>query len=326
MALLLEASVVRLSAIALDRFQGCILGHAVGDALGAPFEGIPPEAIYYQFGSARKIVAHPPVEKLVYTDDTQMTIGVSEALLADGRIVEESLCAAFVANYEPNRGYGPGARLILRAMSDGGAWREVAQGVFPGGSLGNGAAMRAAPIGLMFHADLDRLMEEAKLSALPTHMHPVGVEGAQLIALAVAMALRPDPFDRDLFYEALLSRAMTEEFRYPLSLAAKLGPDDTIAQFGHSLEAHRSVVTAIACFCEHPDSYPDVIARAIGLGGDADTIAAMARAISGARLGISSIPSHLLELLENGVKGRDYLFDLASRLHAVSKANGQGKD
>jgi poly(ADP-ribose) glycohydrolase ARH3 len=79
-----------------------------------------------------------------------------------------------------------------------------------------------------------------------------------------------------------------------------------------------SVVTAIACFAFSPDSYPQTVADAVFLGGDTDTIAAMAGAISGARLGKSAIPPALLEAVEDEKKGRSYLADLAVRLCEAS--------
>jgi poly(ADP-ribose) glycohydrolase ARH3 len=298
-----------------DRFLGCLLGLAVGDAIGAPFEGLPATAIWYDFGGARKLVSSPPVELLTYTDDTQMMIAVAETLTECGRIDEETLCARFVENYDPNRGYGRGARRILETMAAGGDWRQLAQTVFPGGSLGNGAAMRVAPVGLLFHRDVDALLEQARLSALPTHSHPIGIEGAQLLALAIALVLREPRFDKSAFYEQLLAQARTYEFRHQLELAAGLSPTDSIASLGSSLEAHRSVTTAIACFTMSPDSYATTIASAIGLGDDTDTLAAMAGAIAGAHLGIDALPPHLLNRLENGTKGRDYINRLAINLH-----------
>jgi poly(ADP-ribose) glycohydrolase ARH3 len=178
--------------------------------------------------------------------------------------------------------------------------------------------MRAAPVGLFFHADPDRAWAEAGLSARPTHVHPVGVEGAQLVALGTALALRGAgrPFDAAAFWAELQARAVTDEFLAALAYAANLGPQDPVSPLGHSLQAHRSVVTAIACFVQSPDSYEAVIGQAVALGGDCDTIAAMAGAISGARLGIRAVPSHLLELLEDGAEGRSFLFQLARRLAA----------
>src|ERR671935_2002218 len=88
-----------------DRFEGCLLGLAVGDALGGKFEAQSADSIRARFPTAERLIAYPQ-EEIWYTDDTQMTIGVCEALIERGEIVEDSLCRAFVANYLPSRGYG----------------------------------------------------------------------------------------------------------------------------------------------------------------------------------------------------------------------------
>ena len=302
-----------------DQFLGCLLGQAVGDALGAPYEGLLSDHIYYSFGPPNVLVGNPSGETLYYTDDTEMMIGVAETLVERGEIVEETLCRAFVANYHPERGYGRGARQILEAMGTGGDWRTLAATVFPGGSLGNGAAMRAAPIGLYFHDDLDKVAEQARLSALPTHVHPIGIEGAQLLALAVALAARGTPFDRKAFYRELIARCHADEFRWQLGAAAGLRRKHTFGFLGNSLEAHRSVVSAIACFTVSPDSFEDTIARAIGMGNDTDTLAAMAGAMSGAHLGVAAIPARLVGQLEEQGKGGAYIQELATKLYERSR-------
>jgi poly(ADP-ribose) glycohydrolase ARH3 len=305
-----------------DRFRGCLLGLALGDALGAPFEGIDAYGIYSAFGPARGIIDRPPVDALFYTDDTQMMIGVAEALLRDGRIVEDTLVRAFADNFDPDRGYGPSARHVIEAARDGGDWRGLSRSLQPGGSLGNGAAMRVAPVGLLFRDDPERLWAEAEQSALPTHRHPIGIEGAQLVALAVALAFRGAgaAFDRAAFFDGLLARARTDEFRWQLETARALVPDDTLAPFGNSLRADESVVTALTCFATSPDSYEAAVARAISLGGDTDTLAAMAGAVAGARLGLDALPARPLAMLEDAVKGRTYVDRLAGAL--ASNASG----
>jgi poly(ADP-ribose) glycohydrolase ARH3 len=169
-------------------------------------------------------------------------------------------------------------------------------------------------VGLVFRNDLDRVWREAQRSALPTHRHPVGIEGAQVVAHAVAIACRGEPFDRIAFFHELRARATTSEFRYQLDIATKLRDDDSVAPFGSTLRADESVVTALACFAFSPNSYDDTVARAIGLGGDTDTVAAMAGAVSGAFLGIDAIPAHLLQMLEDGPDGRSHIDELATRL------------
>ena len=106
--------------------MGCLLGLAVGDALGGPYEGLTSADIYFQFGTPEFIVTNPSGETLYYTDDTEMMIGVAETLVECGRIEEERLVRAFVENYHPDRGYGQGARKVLGAMARDRDWRTVA--------------------------------------------------------------------------------------------------------------------------------------------------------------------------------------------------------
>jgi poly(ADP-ribose) glycohydrolase ARH3 len=298
-----------------EQFTGCLLGLAVGDALGAPFEGLNADNIFWGFGPPAELTRNADGEPLIYTDDTEMMIGVAETLAEQGCIVEKPLCRAFAANYHAERGYGRGARLVLEAMVDGGDWRDIARNHFPGGSFGNGAAMRVAPVGLLFCNDLDRVMKEARLSARPTHVHPLGIEGAQLLAVAIALVVRPGPLDRKAFYRELRSRAKSEEFRWHVKTASRLRPGDSVSVLGNSLEAHRSVVTSIACFTAAPRSYEDAVARAICQGDDTDTLAAMTGALAGAHLGVRAIPAHLLDRLEDGAKGRAHIERLATRLY-----------
>lgn len=302
----------------LDRARGMLIGQAVGDGLGAPFEGMPDEYIG-RFGPASKVVAEPPHDRLTYTDDTQMAIGVAESLAEHGRIIEDALMATFAANYDPRRRYGFGARRLLQAHRDGEDWRALSETHYPGGSFGNGAAMRAAPVGLFFRDDLDRAAAEAAASARPTHRHPLGIDGARTIAVAAALAATTGPIDRRAFFGAIAERVETEEFRWQLEMAAQLRPSQSIAAFGNGIEAHRSAVTAVAAFAAAPDDYPTVLARVLALGGDVDTLAAMAGALCGARVGLDGIPTHLVALLEDGPKGRGYLFDLAARLDEAGR-------
>jgi poly(ADP-ribose) glycohydrolase ARH3 len=300
----------------LRRFEGCLLGLAVGDALGAKFEAHSAEAIRDRFPTADHLIGYPQ-EDIWYTDDTQMAIGVAETLVSQGQIVEEHLCRAFVANYVPSRGYGRGARAVLEAMEEGCDHRQVTEKYFPGGSYGNGAAMRVAPVGLIFRDDHRRLWEQARASALPTHLHPLGIEGAQLLALAVALCSRADGFDRADFFDALVSSCESGPYRAQLEAAARVQSPEELARLGNQIEALYSVPTAIAGFALTPESYEATICNLIFLGGDTDTLAAMAGALSGAYLGADHLPARLVGLLENSPKGRAYIVELAGRLLAV---------
>jgi len=302
-----------------DRFVGCMLGLAVGDALGAFFEGQSPDYIARRYRSVSDLIENPPAGELWYTDDTQMAIGVAEMLVACRCIDERELCNRFATNYTRERGYGRGARIVIEAMIEGDDHKYLAANHFPGGSFGNGAAMRVAPVGLVFRHDPKRLWEQANLSALPTHVHSLGIEGAQFLALAVALASSSGQLDRKQFFSALAEKCSSIEFSGPLRRAAQLDDPRDLALFGNGIEATSSVVTAIACFAMASNSYAQAIGSAIFLGGDTDTIAAMAGAISGAYLGWQSIPTHLLERLEDRHQGRQYIEDLAKQLCAIHR-------
>ena len=172
-----------------------------------------------------------------------------------------------------------------------------------------------APVGLLFAGDADEVWQQAGASALPTHTHPVGIEGAQVLALAVALLVLSDTFERKAFYRALLARAVTEEFRWHLRTASKLRPGDPVSGLGSTLHAHRSVVTAIACFAGAPDDFESAVGLAIGLGDDTDTVAAMTGSLIGAFRGTEAIPHALLGKLEDGpAKGRAHITALAAKL------------
>jgi poly(ADP-ribose) glycohydrolase ARH3 len=297
-----------------DRFAGSLLGLAIGDALGASFENQSPESIARQYRTARELIENPPPGELGYTDDTQMAIGVAETLITCGQIDEQEICRRFADNYQPQRGYGRGARVVLDAMVEGHDDKYLAANLFRGGSFGNGAAMRVAPVGLKFRHAHDKTWEQARLSALPTHVHPLAIEGAQLFALAVGLAATADEFDRQQFFNTLTLRCASLEFSGPLARAARLTNRRDLALFGNGVEAMSSVVTAIASFALTPESFTETIGNVILLGGDTDTLAAMAGAISGAYLGHSAIPNHLLDKLEDRHKGRKYIEELASHL------------
>lgn len=308
-----------------DRLLGSLLGLAVGDAIGARLEGAVPDALASRFPTPRALLEEMTRAGLYYTDDTHMAMGVAEALVASGTIVEDRLARVFADNYaaEPFRGYGRGARAVLEAIGSGEDHREAASSYFQGGSFGNGGAMRVAPLGVFFHRDLNRVEQEAARSARPTHTHPLGVEGTVLQALAAALAVRAVELSRDELFDELARRARTADFRHALGKARVARDERDLRALGTDITALGSVPTAIACFALHPDDYEEAVARAVLLGGDTDTIAAMAGALSGAYLGATAIPRALLDALEDrpGSKGRSYITRLGRDLCARHRAD-----
>lgn len=294
-----------------SKFRGCLLGLAAGDALGAPFEG----AWYTDAGQVWTSAAERP--SLRYTDDTHMAIGTAESLIACGGFDGSHMAGIFIKNFdrEPWRGYGAGPPRIFQKIKAGVSWDKAAADVYPGGSYGNGAAMRVAPVGLFYHRDSEKLTAAAGQQSIITHTHPWGREGAVLQALAVALAVNSEPpLSPEKILARLQEQATDDLYRQKLKDAENLLETDTAVEIasvlGNGIEAFNAVPTAICCALRHPNSYADAVVEAVSLGGDADTIACMAGAISGAALGIEAIPEEWLAKLEN----RGYLDDLAVQL------------
>ena len=166
----------------LDRARGALLGTFVGDALGMPFEGqhgrlIPP----------RLELLDARLGRGTYTDDTQMMIALAESLIRCEVVDEGDLARAFLEAYDPRRGYGAGTRRVIELWRQGVPVDEAAGRLFAGrGSLGNGAAMRVAPVAVRFFDDAVVLDVQARRSARVTHAHAVGVDAAAVAAAAVA--------------------------------------------------------------------------------------------------------------------------------------------
>lgn len=165
----------------LDNMQLSLDGLSIGDAFGELFFFRSPVPVP---------LSELPKGPWRWTDDTHMALSIVETLKKHGRIDQDYLAGAFARRYldQPYRGYGGGAIALLRRIARGDDWRDFAPRLFGGGSYGNGAAMRIAPLGGYFSGDPARAAKEAKLSAEVTHAHPEGQAGAMAVAAAAAIA------------------------------------------------------------------------------------------------------------------------------------------
>jgi ADP-ribosylglycohydrolase len=184
-------------AIALENALLTLEGLSVGDAFGECF-----------FSASRELLRNRelPSPPWAWTDDTHMALSIVETLRAHGEIQQDALAAAFAKRFtaDPYRGYGKGAFALLGRIAKGEDWRIAAPKLFGHGSYGNGAAMRAAPIGGFFSGDPSRAASEAELSAAVTHAHREGQAGAMAVAAAAALAAgRGDLAGRTLIQETL---------------------------------------------------------------------------------------------------------------------------
>ncbi len=294
----------------LEKFEGALVGCAVGDALGRnPF-----------------LQSESPRGYLRWTDDTHMTIGVAESLIARRGFDGEHMIMNFMKNYElePWRGYAVGPPTIFKMIKMGVHWQEAAGKLFGGmGSYGNGGAMRISPVGLVWYHDPPKLREIARAVSGLTHAHELGKEGAALQARAVALAV--EDTEREEFLEELRKCVHQEIYLRKIEKIEELlkleNKRKVIEELGNGIEAHNSVPTAIYSHLKN-DGFTEALEYAISLGGDTDTIGAMTGAISGARYGIQNIPEEWRRRTER-VK---YIMRLARELHSLNaEIQGHGR-
>ena len=296
----------------LDRFLGSALGTFVGDALGEPVEGWPHRAIYSRFGLLDTMVRGEGR----YTDDTQMMIGILETLIEKGRFDPATCAGKFQENFDPTRGYGRRIFGVVERIRQGIPWDQVGTD-----SFGNGGAMRIAPIGCFYYRDLQALKENAMMSARITHDHPEGLAGAVAQATAVGLALQyglsDEPVEPERFLDRITARVtdIDKGFAESLDGIKSIHRGSLIeiieaitGRYRLSLRAIESVPAAIGAFLL-TTCFKDAVVLAVNLGGDTDTIGAMAGAIAGAYYGYGQIPEAWVSRLENGAKGRDYVIN-----------------
>ena len=213
-----------------------------------------------------------------FTDDSVMTIAVAESIMNyfeydngtdtfSDRNDEENLASRFQVGMRkwglryPEAGYGSRFLVWLRTGGE------------PYNSWGNGSAMRVSPVAWLFN-DLVSVRKAARISAFVTHNHPEGIKGAEAIASAVYMA-------RTGIYKPEIKKYIEKEFGYDLDRTC----DEIRPEYTFDVSCQGSVPEAIIAFLEGRDII-DVVRNAVSLGGDSDTVAAMAASIAEAYYGM----------------------------------------
>jgi ADP-ribosylglycohydrolase len=287
----------------LDRARLALDGLSVGDALGETC--FLPENWNAVIEDPRATAQGP----WPYTDDTTMALAMFEVLGDFGRIDQDALARRFAARYQaaPWRGYGAGAHRLLAQILRGTDWRVAAATVFPGGSFGNGSAMRIAPLAAYFAEDgYEKVAEQAALGSAVTHSHPEGIAGGIAVAVAGAYAWLnrnrhgAEAVKRGLF-DAVLAHTPAGEVRQGIERAAAftfdLPVEPTVRLLDYGMQtvpfdmSVENVVrqlgngSRISCqdtvpFClwiaaRYLDDYQSAIVQTIRAGGDIDTNAAI---------------------------------------------------
>jgi ADP-ribosylglycohydrolase len=246
-----------------------MLGAVIGDIVGSVFEHSGSKAKDFPLFAAGS----------TFTDDTVCTIAVADALL---RGVPAATALRSWCRRYPGRGYGASFAAWLASPAPR-----------PYGSFGNGAAMRVSPAGLLART-LEEALALARRVTEVTHDHPEGLKGACATAHAIWLARRATP-------PGAIRRAIAAAYGYDL------GPtvEEIRPFYRYDISCQGSVPPALVCALEARD-YEDAIRNAVSLGGDADTLAAIAGGVAEAlfgvpepiaREGLARLPPEMVETL-----------------------------
>ncbi len=310
------------------KFQGCLLGLAVGDALGKFGEMKSREEMREKYG----ILETYPADYAPFagggTDDTQMSLWTGRHLLANQGLRPAALARKFIS--EEIRGIGEATAQFVSLFRDQGmpwylsGWETA----------GNAGAMRAAAVALYHMADYRKMKLDAGLQAYITHRDQMAVAGAILQATAVSLAchtspgalqerkaranfmllladsvrgLETRPYYNERYERDALVRRLTEDLPFYIEWS----PEYVLSQWGNGPYVLESLSFALYCFLRSPDDFAEVLRTAVNYGGDTDTIASMACAMAGAYQGVAAIPQNL----SAGLEFKDELQDLAEQMY-----------
>ncbi|UCH33027.1 MAG: ADP-ribosylglycohydrolase family protein [Armatimonadota bacterium] len=299
------------------RLVGCLVGLAIGDALGMPAEGLTRHEIHARWGRIADFLPAPDLRAGQYTDDTQMAIAIGESIVRVGRFDADAAAQALSewwAGGDPRRP-GAGTAEACERLLRGAAWRDAGSQ-----SAGCGPVPRAVVIGLLDCRSPGGLVEDVVASSLMTHRDARAVAGAVTIAAAVAHLLfAQGPLDVAAFLDHAAAAAEEHDRRMTTAIRGipdvlDLPPRLAMNELGCSGLAVEAVPAAVYCFVSTPDDFAESVLLAVNGGGDCDTIAAVTGALSGAYLGLPGIPPAWAE----GVEGSQQLQQLAREIHALA--------
>ncbi|HNC86295.1 MAG TPA: ADP-ribosylglycohydrolase family protein [Agitococcus sp.] len=277
-----------------DKYEGCLLGLACGDAVGTTVE-------FKQRGS------FAPVTDMVgggsfdlkagqWTDDTSMALCLAHSLLEqkgfDAKDQMDRYLRWYQEGYMSSKGYCFDIGLtILGALKNYALHQNPYAGSEHPRTAGNGSIMRLAPVPLYYLSSLEQTIHFAAESSRTTHAAEEAVESAKLFAVLIRMALLGHDKKQILFENEFYSNTTTVN-----DLAQGDYVDKEEKHIKGSGYVINSLEAALWCFA-HTNSFEQAVLKAVNLGDDADTTAAIVGQLAGAYYGVSAIPSAWLKKL-----------------------------
>ena len=331
-----------------NRIHGCLAGLALGDSVGGPTEFLTRAKIRSVYGWVDRLVQAPawhPHHRLrpgQITDDTGQMLAVAHALGEDGQVTAENVATSLLewadqAGENLSVVIGPSTRLALERLRSGESPRLTGRS-----GTTNGSAYRAVIPGLVNHARPEQILPQVVEVCLPTHGTTVAISGAAAVAFAVAQALVESSKLEDIL-EAAKSGAQkgyehgTWVWATPLQkrieLAVRLVVENpqpeaalsALADFvGTDLLVAESIASAFGLVVLSEGNPMLAIQYGANLGGDTDTIAAVAGAICGAWKGIDTIDLDMLSQVEK-INQIDLALEAARLVRIIEKSERNGK-
>ena len=269
---------------------------AVADAYGVGFENAPDDLVakhndlkYHVLSKHVKTIGR-------YTDDTQMSIAVSEAIMTGDWFDQRNYAKHFVEAYQrdPHRGYARGFGKLLSKVKDG---DDLLKRIVPSSDRG-GAAMRAVPLGLL--PTLKYVQLACTLQASITHRSVGGVTSALAVATAAHLVAKKRIKPKSL-----------------IKAVEKTVPGNWGGWKGRTSLRGDEIVRAALTILESTDSMREILHESVALGGDTDTVASIAVGIAALSDSVKNdLPKDLIKGLERGKFGVDYLKKQDRRLRA----------
>ncbi|MBP7708382.1 ADP-ribosylglycohydrolase family protein [Candidatus Pacearchaeota archaeon] len=320
-----------------DRFLGCIYGLAIGDALGYPVEYMKREEKLRELGPEgvtgfTAMETNPKIRTNIaqhigsYSDDTQMTLATARGILkSDIESIGETsknIAEEYVLwgqSPENNRSPGTTCMAGIRKMASGIDWQ------ISGIPLGDGcgAAMRTAPIGLVYFRKPQQLKLLAYNASRCTHAEESAIAsgiGVAKILGAILNEQKPLEILEDAIIQAELrypqSRTLAQKLRNVKRLVKNDRPDTykDLATLGEGWRGDEALAMAMYCFLRNPNDYRRAVLMGANIEGDSDSVASITGAISGAYTGIKLIPNEWILKIEN----RELLGRTAEDLYKIN--------
>ena len=337
------SSKVKFAPTKIERFEGCLLGSAIGDAFGAPIEFMKINKIKKTFGSQGLTELVKDKNKTFsISDDTQLTLFTADGLIKSALKNKSKINYSIIFN-----SYKDWYKLCTLGKNVNSGWISKIEGlkgktrsgntcmsVFSNNSYGSiqtplnqsrtcGGVMRVSPIGLFYNSSAKEAFDIATNCTALSHGHPDAYLSAGVYAAIIADIVQDKPIEIAIKNSLKIlkskkdSEHLVEQIEKAVDLAKK---ESDISQLGMGWNGDEAIAMAIYSVLKHPNNYKQTIITAANHSGDSDTVASIAGGISGAYLGINSIPKDFTEKIEQRNALKTLAEDLNSGISNIKQA------